>query len=328
MKKKVVSVMLAVAMTAALLAGCGSKTGSGEKDSKEKYKVAYVARAQEDSFAAWLADEMKAEFKKYDDMTLEVFDGEANDEKENSIIENCITNGYDAIIVQPNNGEAQLPYIQQVVDAGIPCITTNPRVDCEGTGSVDADPYEQAKVNCELALEQVPQGAKVVVLNGPAGNFHSTERRKAWQKEFFDKRQDVEIVAEDIASWNKDEAMALMEDWVQAYGKIDAVISMNDNMAAGAIEVVKDNADYKGMLAYGVDGTAEACLLIKEGLMTSTGLQSAGDLAKMNVEYVHKVLKGEIKVTDVYDNVPAPLITSENVDEYITMYEKNGQIKK
>ncbi|MDD7771075.1 sugar ABC transporter substrate-binding protein [Suipraeoptans intestinalis] len=328
MKKKVVSVMLAVAMTAALLAGCGAKTGSGEKDSKEKYKVAYVARAQEDSFAAWLADEMKAEFKKYDDMTLEVFDGEANDEKENSIIENCITNGYDAIIVQPNNGEAQLPYIQQVVDAGIPCITTNPRVDCEGTGSVDADPYEQAKVNCELALEQVPQGAKVVVLNGPAGNFHSTERRKAWQKEFFDKRQDVEIVAEDIASWNKDEAMALMEDWVQAYGKIDAVISMNDNMAAGAIEVVKDNADYKGMLAYGVDGTAEACLLIKEGLMTSTGLQSAGDLAKMNVEYVHKVLKGEIKVTDVYDNVPAPLITSENVDEYITMYEKNGQIKK
>lgn len=331
MKKKVLSMLLCVAMVAAMIVGCsGSKEegDSGSKEKKDGFKVAYIARAQEDSFAAWLADEMKAAFEKYDDMSLEVFDGEANDEKENSMIENCIASGFDAIIIQANNGDAQLPYIQQVVDAGIPCITTNPRVECEGTGSIDADPYEQAKVNCEIALEQVPQNAKVVVLLGPAGNFHSTERRNAWEKEFFEKRKDVKIVAEDIANWNKDEAMALMEDWVQAHGKIDAVVSMNDNMAAGAIEVVKGNPDYKDMLAYGVDGTAEACLLIKEGLMTSTGLQSAIDLAQMNTEAVHAVLTGEKKVTDVNDNVPAPLITAENVDEYIQMYKDNGQIKE
>ena len=151
---------------------------------------------------------------------------------------------------------------------------------------------------------------------------------KIQKKEFFDKRSDVKILAEDIANWNKDEAMQLMEDWVQAYGKIDAVISMNDNMAAGAIEAVKDNAKYKNMQAYGVDGTAEACLLIKEGKMTSTGLQSAIDLAKMNTEAMHDVLTGKKKVTDINENVPAPLITSDNVDEYIQMYKDNGQIKK
>ena len=292
------------------------------------YKVAYIARAQEDSFAAWLADELRAQFDTYDDMELDVFDGQANDEKENSLIENAIANGYDGIIIQANNGEAQLPYIQQVVDAGIPCITTNPRVECEGTGSIDADPYEQAKVNCDIAVDQVPENAKVVVLLGPAGNFHSTERRNAWQAEFFDKREDVEIVAEDIANWNKDEAMTLMEDWVQANDHIDAIISMNDNMAAGALEVVKDDPAYDGVLAYGVDGTAEACLLIQEGRMTSTGLQSAGDLAQMNAEYMHKVLTGEMEVTDVYDNVPAPLITKDNADEYVEMYKANGQIKE
>lgn len=333
MKKKVLSVLLCVAMVATMAMGCGSKDsgeaeGDSGEESKDGYKVAYIARAQEDSFAAWLADEMKKAFEGYDDMTLEVFDGEANDEKENSMIENCIASGFDAIIIQANNGEAQLPYIQQVVDAGIPCITTNPRVECEGTGSIDADPYEQAKVNCDLAIDQVPEGAKVVVLNGPAGNFHSTERRNAWQAEFFDKRSDVTILAEDIANWNKDEAMQLMEDWVNAHGKIDAVISMNDNMAAGAIEAVKDNPDFEGMLAYGVDGTAEACLLIKEGKMTSTGLQSAIDLAQMNTEAVHTVLTGEKDVTEINDNVPAPLITADNVDEYIEMYKENGQIKE
>ena len=319
MKKRTL-VMLAGAAVASLLLGMTAMA--------DEYKVAYIARAQEDSFAAWLADEMRAQFDTYDDMTLDVFDGQANDEKENSLIENAIANGYDGIIIQANNGEAQLPYIQQVVDAGIPCITTNPRVECEGTGSVDADPYEQAKVNCDIAVDQVPENAKVVVLLGPAGNFHSTERRKAWQAEFFDKREDVEIVAEDIANWNKDEAMTLMEDWVQANDHIDAIISMNDNMAAGALEVVKDDPEYDGVLAYGVDGTAEACLLIQEGRMTSTGLQSAGDLAEMNADYMHKVLTGEMEVTDVYDNVPAPLITKDNADEYVEMYKENGQIKE
>lgn len=315
---------LGVALCAAMLAGCLGMTSQAE----ETYRVAYIARAQEDSFAAWLADEMRSAFDQYDDMELEVFDGQANDEKENSIIENCIANGYDGIIVQANNGEAQLPYIQQIVAAGIPCITTNPRVECEGTGSIDADPYEQAKVNCDIAVEQVPENAKVVVLLGPAGNFHSTERRNAWQAEFFDKREDVEIVAEDIANWNKDEAMTLMEDWVQANDQIDAIISMNDNMAAGALEVVKDDPKFENLLAYGVDGTAEACLLIKDGLMTSTGLQSAIDLAKLNTEAMHKVLTGEAEVTEINDNVPAPLITAENVDEYIEMYKANGQIKE
>ena len=319
MKKRTL-VMLAGAAVASLLLGMTAMA--------DEYKVAYIARAQEDSFAAWLADEMRAQFDTYDDMTLDVFDGQANDEKENSLIENAIANGYDGIIIQANNGEAQLPYIQQVVDAGIPCITTNPRVECEGTGSVDADPYEQAKVNCDIAVDQVPENAKVVVLLGPAGNFHSTERRNAWQAEFFDKREDVEIVAEDIANWNKDEAMTLMEDWVQANDHIDAIISMNDNMAAGALEVVKDDPEYDGVLAYGVDGTAEACLLIQEGRITSTGLQSAGDLAEMNADYMHKVLTGEMEVTDVYDNVPAPLITKDNADEYVEMYKENGQIKE
>ena len=127
MKKKVISAILCAAMVSTMAVGCSSSDSKkdSKSDTKDGYKVAYIA--------AWLADEMRAAFKKTGDMSLEVFDGEANDEKENSIIENCIANGYDGIIVQANNGEAQLPYIQQIVEADIPCITTNPRVECEGT---------------------------------------------------------------------------------------------------------------------------------------------------------------------------------------------------
>lgn len=319
--RKIMTLGVAAA-TVTALGGCSAAAGGGDDDG---YRVAYIARAQVDSFAAWLANSMKEEAEKYDDITLDVFDGQADDEIENRHIENAIANGYDAIIVQANNGEAQRPYIEQSVQAGIVTITTNPRVDdIEGASSVDANPYDQGAGVAQLAVEAVPENARVVVLNGPGGNFHSVERRNAWEAEFFEKRSDVEIVAEDIANWNKDEALTLMEDWTLAYGEIDAIISMNDNMAAGALEAVKGDSAYEGILAYGVDGTPEATLLIQDGLMAATTLQNAAELAELNMKSVHDLLTGAEESINV--DIGNPVITKENAQEYIDLFTEAGLI--
>ena len=99
--KKLIALTLSIIMATGILSACGSKTSGNSADG---YRVAYIARAQSDSFAAWLANEMKVAAEKYPDITLEVFDGQADDAKENAAIENAIANGFDAIIVQPNNG--------------------------------------------------------------------------------------------------------------------------------------------------------------------------------------------------------------------------------
>lgn len=324
MQKKLLLVLMC--LTLSLMFSCNKtqeKSSSG--DSVGKIRVAYIARAQADSFAAWLANSIKEEARKYPNIIVDIFDGQANDDVENSLIENAIINKYDVIIIQPNNGEAQRPYAEKVVAAGIICITTNARIDgIEGASSVDADPYKQAAVNAVAALTQIPQGANVVVLNGPPGNFHADERRRSWKIEFFDKRPDVKIVGEQIANWNKDEALSFMETWIQANNKIDAVISMNDNMAAGALEAVKGNARFNDLLVYGVDGTAEACLLIKEGKMTSTCMQSAYDLSEKILDTVNKLVNKEaIQIDTDIDN---PLVNKDSVDEYIEMYKKTGAI--
>ncbi|KQV02605.1 sugar ABC transporter substrate-binding protein [Microbacterium sp. Root322] len=323
----------AAAAAAISLAGCAVTTGNptggggGATEDKDEYRVAYIARAQADSFAAWLANEMKAEAGNYDDITLEVFDGQADDEIENKMIENAIANKFDAIIIQANNADAQLPYIQQAIDAGIVTITTNPRVEgLTGGNSVDADPYKQGAVVAQLALDEIPENANVVVLNGPAGNFHSTARREAWEAEFFEKRPDVKIVAEDIANWNKDEAMTLMEDWSLANPDVDAIISMNDNMASGALEAVKGKGGFDGILAYGVDGTPEAVLLIEAGTMTATSLQNARELAQLNLKAVHDLLTGAEDEVNV--DIGNPLITKDNVQEYIDLYKEAGLLDK
>lgn len=339
MKRKL-SAFLSMLLAVAMLAGCSaapaspaansaaapSDAGSGAASGGKTYRVAFIARAQSDSFAAWLANSIKSESENYPDVTLEVFDGEANDDKENTMIENAITNKFDCIIVQPNNGEAQRPYVEKIVAAGIKAITTNARISgIDGASSVDADPYEQAAVNARRAVTEIPQNAKVVVLRGPSGNFHADKRRESWQAEFFDKRPDVQIVGEQIANWNKDEAMNYMEDWVQSNDTIDAIISMNDNMCAGALEVIKDNPKYANILSYGVDGTAEACLLIQQGKMTSTCLQNAYDLAAKIMETAHKLLTGE--ETQIDTDIDCPLVNKDNVEQYIEMYQKTGAIQ-
>jgi inositol transport system substrate-binding protein len=340
--KKVLAFVLSLVMLVTLMAGCGAQkpvettaaptekaaetTAEQKETSQKTFKVAYIARAQSDSFAAWLANGVQEEAKKYPNIKLDIFDGQASDEKENSMIENAITGKYDLVVVQPNNGEAQRPYVENIVKAGIFAITTNARISgIEGASSVDAQPYEQAAVNARAALTQIPKDAKVVVLDGPSGNFHADERRKSWKAEFFDKRPDVKIVGEQIANWNKDEAMKYMEDWVQANDKIDAIISMNDNMCAGALEVVKGNEKYKNIFAYGVDGTAEALLLIKEGRMTSTCMQNAFELAEKILATSNLLLTGAEKKIDT--DIGNPLITKDNVDQYIEILKKSGAIK-
>jgi inositol transport system substrate-binding protein len=300
-----------------------------KKDSGSK-RVVYIARAQADLFAAWLANSVRDEAKKYPNLKVDIQDGQADDAKQNGLIENAIANKYDLIILQPNDSEAQKPYIQKAVEAKIPVIITNPRIPDDAimavTNSVDADPYEQGAVVARYALDLVPQNAKVVVLRGPDGNLHSVERRRSWAQEFFAKRPDVTIIAEQVGHWNKDEGMKFMEDWVQAYPQIDAVISMNDNMAMGALEAVKGNAKFDKLLAFGVDGDAAAALLIQEGRMTATAFQNAEELARKNMEVANAILTGAQKAI-LNTDIVCPMYNKDNIDELIAVHKKTGAIK-
>jgi len=314
------------------LAGCGgppaatpAAPGDDQAAVAKTFRVAYVARAQTDTFASWLANEIKAAAATYPDIQLEVFDGNADDNTENSIIENAVTNKFDGVIIQPNNGDAQKPYVQKAVDAGLKTITTNPKIDgIEGSSTIDQNPYDGATGLAKVAVDKIPQNAKVVVLNGPAGNFHATERRKAWEDSFFSKRSDVKIVGEDIANWNKDEAMTLMETWSVANPDITAVVSMNDNMALGAIEAVKGNDSFATMMAFGYDATPEGVQAVVAGSLTGTVLQSAIDLAKLNMQAMHDLLTGAR--AQVSDNVPAPLVDASSGQQYVDMYKRAGLI--
>jgi inositol transport system substrate-binding protein len=291
------------------------------------YKVAFICRNTADSFCAFIIqafnDTMKKDYE--GKMTLDILDSNADNEKENSLIETCVTNGYDAIIVQPNDSDSQLPYCQAAVDAGKVVVTTNAGIrEVNGGYWVDADPYEQGKLVAEKAIAEVPQNGKVCIMTCNPGNLHTESRLKAYKEIFLAQRPDVTCLAEKCtARADESEFMSTMEDWVQAYGKFDAVLTIGDSLAKACYEVVKDDPSWDNALFYGVDGNPDQLLLIKQGHIQGTVMQDTYDIAGNSLKTAYTAL-----TTGKADNValPATYIDATNIDQYLEYYVKIGRL--
>lgn len=334
--KKILALVLAVTMLLTVLAACSpaekpTTPDNGSKPSdetKETYNVAVLIGDMSATYASWLAYSFESLQSEYPQLTISIIDCSNDQAKQISNLENCVTKKYDFVIVQPIDVIASADAVNAVIDAGIPVCTVNgANTGMERASCVDCDPVQQGSVPAEQALKQIPENGKVVVLLGPSGNFHSNGRREGWQKAFFDERPDVTILDEQIANWSKEEGLTLMENWITKYGDdIDAIVSMNDAMALGCLEAWKGaGKDCTKILAYGVDGLADACLSIQDGELNVTCVQNAYDQASNALRIAAGVLAGEI-TNEVYQS-PGELIDSSNVENWIKIHTENGQIK-
>ncbi len=319
--KKLMTVFLLAAMLISALT-CGTAFAA-----EEPYKVAFICRNTADVFAANICEAFNILIERdyAGKIDLDILDANADNEKENSLIETCITNGYDAIIVQPNDNDAQLPYCTQAVEAGLVVVTTNAGIrELEGGYWVDADPYEQGTLIAELAIDTIPENGKVCFMMCNPGNLHTESRLAAFKEIFLAQRPDVTLLAEKCTDRADEGAfMATMEDWVQAFGVFDGVLTIGDALAKSCYEVVKDDPAWDNVLLYGVDGDPSNLLLIKQDLITCTVIQDTYDIAGYSLEAAYKALS-----TGTAENIalPAILVTQENVDEWLDYYVSIGRL--
>ncbi len=314
--------LLAFAMALALLGACLSPAaGAGETK-----KVAWIATNLAHTYSAWLVQSAEKHITKYPYMELTVLDSQNKMNVQMSQLENCVADGFDYIILHPLEPDALRNTVDEIIDGGIPiCVVNQSDGGAPKASNVDADPIEQGMVPALVAKERIPQNGKVVILLGPSGNSHSMGRRVGFQKYLFDARPDIEVLDEQIANWNKSEGMRYMEDWLQRFDRIDAVVSMNDAQALGAIEATKAAGRMNEMTYYGIDGLADAVLSIRDGELTATCVQNAEAQAESALAIADRVLRGEIEFEKTL--TPGELVTSANVADWIKIHTENGQIR-
>ena len=306
--KKALFVLLVVLM------GINGVSANGQKDDG-KIVIGYTFHSDQDVFQHLMKEEVlkAAEAKGWE---VKVIDPMKDIEKQLAAVETFISLGVDGVILNPIDWTGSMPAVKMCNDAGIPIVAVNSRLNPEAGDFiyVGSDNYDAGKIEGEYMAKVLPENANIVYLQGTPGMDHAVKRRQAILDTVLAVRKDVTLLADQTANYDRAEGMKVMEDWIQAFPKIDGVIAANDQMALGALEALK-GAGLSGVMIAGIDGTQEARQNVKDGTFTISVLQDQVGQSQAAVDTLDKMLNGETLTEDVM--VPFKAITKENIDEYL-----------
>ena len=242
-----------------------------------------------------------------------VNDAESKPDKQASQLDSFVAQKVDAVIISPVDADALAPAVKSVVDAGIPVITCSADVTGDmGQVWVGSENENGGQIEAEFVAEQLGGKGNVAILRGPLGAFAEQGRFKGYEAAFAN-YPDIKIVFDQTANWQREEAMALVENWLTTGTQIDAILCQNDGMALGALEAVKAAGKKDEIIIAGIDAIQDALDSIKAGELDATCFQDAIGQGEGALEMAVKAANGE-KIER--NNIPFELVTKDNVDGY------------
>lgn len=251
----------------------------------------------------------------YPNVTLVHMDAASDASNQCSQVENLISQGVDAILMDPFDRNGCAPATEACAEAGIPMIELCQETTAteERTSFVGSIHYESGDLLMEALAEKTGGAGKVVFLEGPIGQDSALDRTTAG-KDVMEKYPDMELVTERVCDWDRAAAMTAVENIIQSGMEFDVIYAESDTMALGAMEAIK-GTDLEGkVIVGGIDMIADALDSIKKGEMYCTAFQNAPLQAEYGLEVAVRAALGE-KVEKDYI-IPFEIVTAENASEY------------
>jgi len=223
---------------------------------------------------------------------------------QNQLVDDLITQKVDAICLVPTSSESIIPAIKKANSAGIPIINIDNKVDAEKAAAVGAlvstyigsDNFEGGKLAGQFVVEKLGGKGKVAILEGVSGN-DAAIKRKAGFLDAIKGSPGIEVVASQVANWNREQAFNIFQNILKAHPDLNAVFACNDEMVLGASSALEQSKIPKSkIIIVGFDAIKEAVDAVNAGkidatiaqqptLMGEKGLQLALDiLSKKNVD--------------------------------------------
>ena len=267
-------------------------------------------------FFVHMMNQMKAEAEKLGGITVIESDGQDQTPKQTADIEAAITKGVDGIVISPREVDAMAPAIQQAVDASIPVVTIDRRVDkVPGIlAHVGADNVLGGEAQGALIIKSFPNGARIINLQGTPGASPAIDRNKGLHN-VLDKAPDkYKFVFEQTANFRRADGLSVTES---ALGGMDSppdvIVAGNDDMILGAIEALKAR-NISGVVTIGFDALPEALAAIKAGDLTASIEQLPGGQSRGAVQALVSFLRDGKTPEKVVLLTPIS-ITKDNISE-------------
>jgi inositol transport system substrate-binding protein len=298
--------------TLSLLAAAGAAQG----------QTIGVAMANLDKFQTTLAKGITDYGATVPGLTIKLESAGGDADKQMQQIKKFADDRVDAIIVGPADGDMGAAISKIATDANIPLIFVNnvPANLAElpaRQALVASDEKESGTLETKEVCRLLNGKGNVVVMMGEL--FHAAARMRTEDVSDVlatDACKGLHVVERQSANWSRDHADRLMQEWLKAGVKFDAVIANNDEMALGAIKAMKKaGMPMDKVVVAGVDATGDAIAAVVAGDLDVTILQNAAGQGAGSVDAAVKLIKGETVAREIY--VPFELVTPDNVSKYL-----------
>ena len=268
--KKFFAILLTLAMVLSL-AACGAKEEAPAEKPAETpaetpveapaedgaYKVALIQQHQTNAFQIAVTEGAQA---KADELGVELTILSADQDAATQIsqIEQCVSEGFDAILFEPVDPDGLRDAAKAAADAGVIVINVvSSCTDWESAGisAVSCGNNVKAGENeMQHVVDLLGGKGNVAFLTGPSAVTDALDRLQGYHNVMENYPEIVEVVAPADCEWDTAKAQATVESWLSAYD-LDAIVCQNDGMAVGAGNAAGANS---GIIITGVDGTPTA----------------------------------------------------------------------
>ena len=224
-----------------------------------------------------------------------------NEQTQTSKVENLLSMGVKALVVQPVNSEAAATLVKLAHDDKVPVVAydrliSNAPVDFYVTQNSFEVGVLQAKAAVDYAKKQQPSKKiyNFVILKGQAGHSVANEITRGVHS-VLDADKSVKIVVEkNHEAWSPSLAMATVENALTTHGnKIEAVLANNSGMAQGAVQALAEQGLTGKVFVAGADADLAAIKAIVNGRQQFEVLKDIAPLAKRSAQIAYSLARGE-----------------------------------
>ena len=319
MKNKIYAIVLSLVVL--MFASCGG--GSSEQNSKSensngsKGTIGISVLTLGNPFFNVIAEGVKEEAAKHGYDVL-VVDGDRDVQKQANQIDDFLTKGVVAIILNPCDRQSIGPAIEKANQAGVPVFTCDLKCVAEGAevvSHVGSDNLQGGKLAGEAMIEALgAQGGEVLVIHFPQANSCQLRVRgfeeviAAYNQGLVAGR--IEVVAELDGGGVRDEGYKVTEDTLQAHPDLRGIFAINDPSGLGARAALEKAGKQDQVTIVAFDGQPEGKQAIKDGKIFADPIQFPDLIGKKTVQLMMDYFSGNVVAKEVL--IPTELYRQED----------------
>lgn len=224
-----------------------------------------IRRAQYDVVRKYEATHPEAKFI--------VTSARLSSEKQTRDVEDLIARRVDLIMVCPHQSDALVPALKRVVSSGIPFMAFDRQVAKslipDSVTYVGMDYVEKGTWGGKLTVEAMGGKGNLVIIQGVQGSASNIDNFKGFRS-VIEKNPDIKVISDQVGNYQREQAITVMENILQAHEDIDFVFAENDEMGFGALAAIKAANRQNQIKVGSMDGQKEAIKAVIDGEMAFT----------------------------------------------------------